>query len=286
MYNVADYGGALELINTVVYVSNRTKLFFGYNHAQTLGGAINMYYSVINVQSEDICPIQFIGINTTQPIFNLSGLESLKVDIAFENNTAGDYNSSQSINANVFYVCSWYPDTIVQINLGINSPIVNDTRPSVYRKLFKFGTDKNASDHLLVSAYLPCICNDNDTYNFTECSQAQNRKLNRRVVPGHSFNISLITLDVVGSVGYSTRLDAEVYSKNITDETFMFASGQAGRLFSVVNKSCTPVEFAIYGKKLEIPRNGILRLSIAKKILIMNLPLMSSANVLLDLRRN
>ena len=32
-YIVADYGGALALINTVVYVSNRTKLFFGYNHA-------------------------------------------------------------------------------------------------------------------------------------------------------------------------------------------------------------------------------------------------------------
>ncbi|XP_065914261.1 uncharacterized protein [Dysidea avara] len=272
--NEAEYGGALVLINTVAYVNTGSKLFFGHNYALTKGGAIDVYFSSINVQSEDICPIQFIG-NTTEPIFNLSDLnhESFNVSITFENNTADDSYSPQSIYANVFYVCSWYPNTTVQINFGIYSPIVNDTRPSVYRQLFKFGPNETASDQLLIAAYLPCICSDNGThngtndYNFTECSQAQNRKLNKSIVPGKSFNISLITLDIVGSVGYSSRLDAEVYSENITDEMFLLDSGQDSRSFSLTNKKCTPIEFVIYGKynKLyEVPRKGILRLSVAK----------------------
>jgi len=88
-----------------------------------IGEAIDIFFSDTNVQSEDIFPIQFVEPNTTRPTFCYSDLDTLDVNITFDDNTLVVYNSLQSIYAAVFYLCSWYPYTLVQINFDMNSPI-------------------------------------------------------------------------------------------------------------------------------------------------------------------
>ena len=87
-------------------------------------------------------------------------------------------------------------------------------------------------------------------------------KLENTVVVGRSFTLNIITLDPVGSVGFTSTLYSEVFSKGFTDESFQLAGNQTRRSFNNVNKKCTPVEFTIYGKQSIIPKYGILRLTI------------------------
>jgi len=47
------------------------------------------------------------------------------------------------------------------------------------------------------------------------------------------------------------------------ESTFLLASGQESRPFSVVNRSCTPIEFVAYETSMDNPSNGMISLSIA-----------------------
>ena len=136
--NSARYGGALQLLNTVAFIGENSELHFHQNCAVVSGGAIDILFTNTNIQSQDICPIQFVGINSfSKPITYLNETDRLNVNITFKNNTAGASDSLQSIYANVFYVCTWYPKSIIQINeLGTDSPVINGKRVSVYNKLF------------------------------------------------------------------------------------------------------------------------------------------------------
>jgi len=103
-HNEANYGGGIRLLDTVVYVHTGSVLWFENNFAATTGGAIDIHFSNTNVQTEDICPIQFTGNSST--IFDLEDLHKLNVSIGFSDNHAVTRTSLQSIDANVFYVCS------------------------------------------------------------------------------------------------------------------------------------------------------------------------------------
>jgi len=85
------------------------------------------------------------------------------------NTAAGTLHSLQSICTDVFYICSWYPDTLTQCNISIklNTPPINGTRDTVYRELFNFIPEEMINDHLLVTVDLSCPCNSNGT--MTQC---------------------------------------------------------------------------------------------------------------------
>ena len=268
--NVARYGGGLHLINTVAFIQEDSELFFHKNHATVNGGAIHIFFSNTNIQSQDICPIQFIG--SSAPIFSIEEIDKINLNITFENNTAGSLSTIsrlESIFANVFYVCTWYPNTLTQINLGISSPITNGSRQSVYRKIFHFVPANTVNEHLSVLAYLPCPCDDNNTFNAEYCLTAglnNTLELRTPVIIGRSFTISLVTLDVVGSIGYSSYLRGEVSSSNTTDNILQLPSEQLSRSFSTVNRACTPIDFIIYASQAKNPKtgHGILQLSISQ----------------------
>jgi len=203
--NKASSGGALHILNTVVFIHTGAELLFADNHAEISGGAINVEFTNTNVQTQDICPLQFIG--TIEPIFLLNELENLNVNISFLNNTVGNYDLLESIYSNVFYLCYWYTGTLVQIIRGLRRPIKNDARPSVYRRVLTFIPPSSADRHTSILADLPCLCDENGLFNLTACAtEPQILKLNKPVVPGRPFNVSLVTLDIVGSVGYSMTL--------------------------------------------------------------------------------
>jgi len=209
MHNVGHHGGAFDVINTVVYFYQGAQVYFGHNHAVVHGGAFDIFLSTINLQTLVTCPIQFIGPNTTNPIFTLDGIGELDINITFENNTAGSAGKLQSIYANVFYSCYYYAHTLTQFKFGLETHVVNGTRLSVYRNVFNFVPEGSASEHLFVLAYLPCPCYDNGTYDSGNCltSEANNTlKLESPVIAGRSFTISLVTLDVVGSIGFTRTL--------------------------------------------------------------------------------
>ena len=121
-HNMAIYGGAFRLLDTVLYIYTGSELLFQHNVAVRTGGAIDVYFSNTNVQLEDICPIQFIGSgNNSQTMFSLEQIDQLVVNISFFNNSAVTPSSLQSIFTDVFYVCSWYPDTLTQIVYRLTS---------------------------------------------------------------------------------------------------------------------------------------------------------------------
>ena len=264
-YNVGHHGGAFDVINTIVYFYQGAQVYFGHNHAVVHGGALDIFLSTINLQTLVTCPIQFLGQNTTDPIFTLNRIGDLNLNITFESNTAGSSGILQSIYANVFYVCYYYPHTITQFNFGLETPVVNGTRPSVYHNVFNFVPEDSASEHLFVSAYLPCPCYDNGTYDSENClaAEANNTlKLDSPVIAGRSFTISLVTLDVVGSIGFTRTLYSDVYYNEISDGHLALDSDQNTRAFSIVNRQCTPVDFTIYGLQTTLPTHGNLRLSV------------------------
>ena len=260
-HNEAKYGGALRLLDTVVYVNIGSVLWFEHNFATTAGGAIDILFSNTNVQTEDICPIQFIGDSSA--IFSLDDIRHLNVSIGFANNYAVTQTSLQSIFANVFYVCSWYPDTLTQINLGIHTPVAEDTRVSVYRNMFDFYPVGSVDDHLFILAYIPCLCDENFDYNISACLKNEQLYLDKPIVPGRSFNISIVSLDVVGSMGHSRTLYGRVYHTSVVDGQLILGDGQDVRPFSVVNKTCTNADFVVYGRYPKIPNSGILEISLS-----------------------
>ncbi|XP_065893656.1 uncharacterized protein [Dysidea avara] len=262
LYNVGNHGGAFDVINTIVYFYQGAHVYFGHNYAMVHGGALDIISFTINLVT---CPIQFLGPNTTDPILTLDRIGDLNLNITFENNTAGSSGILQSIYANVFYVCFYYPYTITQLNFGLETPVVNGTRSSVYRNVFKFVPEGSASEHLFVSAYLPCPCYDNGTYESGKClaAEANNTlKLDSPVIAGRSFTISLVTLDVVGSIGFTQTLYSDVYYNETSGGHLALDSDQNERPFSIVNRQCTPVDFTIYGLQTTLPKYGNLRLSV------------------------
>ena len=263
--NMARYGGGLRLRSTVAFIYQNSDLYFGNNHATRNGGAIDVSSSNTNVQSQDICPIQFIG--SIQPIFSLDKIDQININVTFKNNTVVSSKSLESIFSRVFYVCTWYPNTLTQINLGLSAPIINSRRRSVYREIFNFIPASTADQHLSILAYLPCPCYDNKTFDAEHCligAIDKTLKLGTTVIVGRSFTISLVALDVVGSIGYSSMLNSRVSSLNTTDNVLTLPREQLSRSFSVVNRTCTMVDFTIYALQSTIPQTGILQLSVSQ----------------------
>jgi len=171
--NTARFGGALHLSDSFIFVHTGSYLLFQNNFATSSGGAIYGDYTNTNEQSEDYCPIQFVGpISNNEKIFSLRDINQLNVTISFENNFAVSHTSLQSISSNVFYVCSWYPDTISQIKLGREAPVINGTRASVYHEVLTFIPEDSINDQLLILADLPCLCDIDSSYNIGNCLTA------------------------------------------------------------------------------------------------------------------
>ena len=254
-------GAGFDLINTVAYIHQGSNLYFADNHATRHGGAINVFYTTTNLQTLINCPIQFTGASNTDLIFSLDKINQLNVSITFKNNTAGPLNSFQSIYANIYYVCFWYPETLTQIDLQLDSPPINGSRDSVYDKVFSIVSKAKANEYVYTSAYLPCVCDENNQYDPQTCmTEDINKTLNLEepVVLGRSFTLNLITLDAVGSVGFSKTLYSKVFSRN----SFQLAENQKKRPFNAVNKQCTTIDFTIYANQMKSPKNGILSLTV------------------------
>ncbi|XP_065913753.1 uncharacterized protein [Dysidea avara] len=263
-HNSGYYGGAFDLINAIMYIDKGSTLLFTHNYATFHGGAIDVLFPATNVRSQDICPIQFIGPSSTDPIFSLDKLDLLDVNITFENNTVGTSRSLQSIYANVFYLCSWYPDTLTQYDFDLDVPPVNGTRDTVYPKVFNFVPNNAAHDHLFIYAGLPCPCDSDGIHDPVYCMSAgfnDTLVLNVSIIFGRSFRFSLIGLDTIGSVGVTKNLYSDIYISNKTDGTLSLAEGQNRRAFFTPNKTCTSVEFTVYGMRSQPPQAGILSLS-------------------------
>ena len=245
--NTARYGGGLRLLNTVVYIHQNSKLQFHNNHAIINGGAIDAFFYNTYKQSQDICPIQFIG--SSDQIFLLEDIsQTINITVIFQNNTIvsrelGASAKLESIYANVFYLCTWYSYTLTQVYLAENIP-ENGTRPSVYHEIFTFIPDNKAA-HLSISAYIPCPCDENYCYDAQSCLNNA-LKFNTTVIIGRPFTIRLITLDVVGSIGHSLRLYSDVFSLNTTDNILRLHDEQIDRPFSLSNGNCTAIDFTVY----------------------------------------
>ena len=264
IHNRGYYGGAFDLINTVMYIYEGAKLLFAHNYATSHGGAIDVLFPVTSVRSQDICPIQFIGPKGTKPIFSLEKLYLLNVNITFENNTVGTSNTLESIYANVFYLCSWYPDTLTQYDFDLDTPPVRGTRDTVYRRVFNFVPNNTETDHLSIFAGLPCPCTNNNAHDPVYCMNAgfyNTLALNVSIIFGRSFRIGLVGLDTVGSVGVTKTLYSDIYTSNKTDKTLTLATGQNRQEFSNPNKTCNAVQFTVYGLQSQPPKVGILSLS-------------------------
>ena len=249
MNNSAVHGGAMRLIDTVLYVSTNTTGHFMNNFAILNGGAIKIEFAMTNIQSQDNCPIQFVGLSPLQTIVdsNFTDIKSsMNIDVLFRNNFARD-KTLESIFANVFYICSWYPDTSVLTRLGPNSE-VNERgfRDAVYREAFNY-KDAPIHSHLNISAIVPCVCNDTNDFrqHVTACLENQPINLPDSVIPGRPFVIKLTSLDTVGSVGYSSEIVSNAY--NLTSgRTFALNESQASREFLVGDQLCIEVDFTIY----------------------------------------
>ncbi|XP_065914879.1 uncharacterized protein [Dysidea avara] len=268
--NTARFGGAICLHSSVLYIKAGSHIYFSENKAVERGGAIYINMAGIDVKSQRVCPIQFITNQSQQhsmepkPIFQVSDLPNLTqyFSITFNNNTVN--GELQSISSNLFYVCSWFTETLVLFPFDLQEPFVNNTRPSVYHSLFNFLPDTNPHDHIYVLAYVPCLCDEDGKYNVTQCLIDREVKHKNPVIPGHSFNLSIITLDEVGSVAFSTRLYAEVYHTSVADKELSLDNGQSRREFSTTSHSCTKVEFTISVSDIlssSKPTEGILALS-------------------------
>ncbi|XP_065913461.1 uncharacterized protein [Dysidea avara] len=267
IHNSGHYGGAFYLTDTVMYIYKYSQLLFAHNYATRYGGAIAVHFYATNTQSQDVCPIQFIGPSDIAPIFSLDDLYLLNVNITFDNNTVGNSSSLQSIYANVFYVCYWYLDTLTQYNFDLNVPPVDGTRDTVYRRVFNFIPNGSIDDHLNIVASLPCPCDSSGDYNATYCMTAgynKTLKLSTPIIIGRPFQLSLVGLDEVGSVGATTTLYGDVYTTNATDGTLTLANGQNIQTFLTTNKTCSPIDFTVHGMQSTQPTNGKLKLSFSR----------------------
>ena len=270
--NTAIYGGAIRLIDTVLYISTNTTAHFVNNFAIVNGGAIKVEFAVTNIQSQDICPIQFVGLPPQQTIVdsNYTGIKTtMDIDVLFKGNHARNRsNDLESIYANVFYICSWYPDTSVLTQLGPNSEVgESGLRDAVYHEAFNYGNDP-ILDHLNISAIVPCVCDDanNFSQNAVKCLENKPIDLLDKVIPGRPFVISVTSLDTVGSVGYSSQLVSSAY--NVTSgQKFALNEIQTTRELSVGDQRCVKMDFTIYvhtkDESLLNATKGNLTLSVA-----------------------
>ena len=257
--NTAKYGGALRLLDTVLYINTNTVALLKNNYAVMNGGAIKLEFAVTNIQSQDICPIQFVGLPpksiTDKNFRNVRKI--MNISILFQENYVGNA-FLESIFANVFYVCSWYPDTSVQTrSIGPNSEIENGYRDAVYRRAFNYlkarvnnteSLNDSISDHLNILAIVPCICDENNNYSHyvAKCLKNEPIDLSHKVIPGRPFVISVTSLDTVGSVGYSTTIESIAYRDISTGEKFILNEDQIIRDFSVGNNRCIELNFTIH----------------------------------------
>ena len=264
--NTSQYGGVLHLLDTVFFVYLDSKLIFSKNRATGNGGAISIFFFNTDMQTQDICPIQFLGYDNATSILTFKGINDIfKVPlITFNNNvnTAGGPNSINAIYANVYYVCTWYSYTLTQIYLGKKAEIINGKRKAVYNETF---IPPN-TQHLSILGYLPCPCDENNNFNTSiadHCLRADlinnTMDLKTSVIIGRSFTISLVILDVVGSVGYSDYLYSQVLTTSL-----MLRREQLKRPFSTVNGTCTPIDFTIYSSEANPPNLGVLQLSLPR----------------------
>ena len=161
----------MRIIDSVVYIHQGSNLNFTNNYAyDNYGGAIDLFFNEVNIQQQlYTCPIQFIG--STAEVSSLNDIDKLNVSISFKNNTVaiGNSYSLQSIYSNVFYLCSWYPDTLIKFSFNLNTPPENGTRPSVYLKIFTFYPSNTINDHICTPPYILCPCDDNNFYDAQNC---------------------------------------------------------------------------------------------------------------------
>ena len=270
--NTAIYGGGLQLLNTVAFIHQNSNIFFLNNYALIYGGAIDIYFYNTHDAQDISCPIQFIGYSNQIPVSSLDDIYKLKINVTFENNNVGRElgatSKLQSIYANVFYICTWYSNTLTQIYLAESTP-ENGTRQSVYNTMFSFnppfGNASNRTNmHLSILAYLPCPCDDSSSYDAQSCL-SNTLKFETTVIIGRSFTISLITLDAVGSIGYSSNLYSEVFSLNTTIDLTL-NNEQISRPFSIANGNCTAVNFTVFASNFSELQDvtGVLRLSLSR----------------------
>ncbi|XP_065915609.1 uncharacterized protein [Dysidea avara] len=261
--NTAQFGGAISLHSSVLYIKAGSHIYFSNNEAVEKGGAIYINMVEIDVKSQRVCPIQFITDegqqHPVQPIFQVSDLSYLAqhFNITFNNNTVN--GELQSISSNLFYDCNWFPNTLTLFPFDLQQSFVNNTRPSVYHSLFNFLPDTNPRNHIYVLAYVPCLCDEDGNYNVTQCLIDREVKHQNPVIPGRSFNLSIITLDEIGLAAFSTLLYAEVYHTSEADKEMSLDDGQSRR---VPKDNCTEMEFSIsYTLSSSKPGEGILALS-------------------------
>jgi len=258
-YNSAFLGGAIYLQNTVLYIEAGSTILISQNYAVKGGGGIYMRFPNTGFQAKDTCPIQFIGTNSL--ITDYDDLSTLNLTIIFEENYIGDNSSVESINANVFYLCTWYPGTSVGITMNLLVPVENNTRRSVYHEIFSFKS-QNVNNHVYIFALVSCPCNrdGNFSLNIPTCITGGTVSWSEPVVPGWTFSIDLTALTVVGDVGYSRSLSSSVSGEN---RSLVLKDDQLQRPFFVNRTTCTPVEFTVYLKANKSkPSYGLLTLEI------------------------
>ena len=278
--NSARFGGALRLLDTVLYINTNTVADFKSNYAVINGGAIKIEFAVTNIQSQDNCPIQFVGLPpksiTDKNFRNIRKI--MNISVSFQENYVGN-TFLESIFANVFYVCSWYPDTSVQTrSIGPNSEIENGYRDAVYRRAFNYSKvqmnntenlNDSISDHLNILAIVPCVCDENKNYSHyvAKCLKNEPIDLSHKVIPGRPFVISVTSLDTVGSIGYSTAIESIAYRNISTGEKFILNEDQILRDFSVGNDCCVKLNFTVFfhtnSTSLLSTTTGNLTLSVA-----------------------
>ena len=290
--NKARFGGAIRLIDTVMYVNINSSIYFKGNNVTENGGAIEAEVPLTNIQSQDYCPFQFVGLPLDSPITDddiIAGNFKSKtnINVTFEENYAGvviddNFNEqtnialltnerNESIYSNVFYVCSWFPGTSVQTTIGPDTTKKNEdgTRLAVYLETFNYKSPSSAREHLNILAILPCICNENNSYtdHVSDCLNGQVIDMSQqlKVIPGRKFLLRVISIDTVGSVGYSTELISRAYTRrNNTDEVLGLEDSQLLRAFSV--SECVEMDYTVYSRSKEtmtINEKGILSLSVA-----------------------
>ena len=115
---------------------------------------------------------------------------------------------------------------------------------------------------------MPCLCDSDDIFNAGDCLTNRSFVLDRAIVPGRPFNLSIIALDVVGSVGFSDKLFANVYHTDISDGQLLLAADQNVRPFSVRNKTCTTVDFTIFLTHNGSLEHGTIELSLLQIITV------------------
>ena len=258
-HNSAFLGGAINLQNTVLYIEAGSTILVSHNYAIKGGGGIYMRFFDTGFQAKDACPIQFYGVNNS--ITDYDELSTLNLTITFEENYVGDNSSIESINANVFYLCTWYPGTSVGIPMDLLVPVEKNTRRSVYHEVFSFKS-QTMSDHVYIFALVSCPCDKDGNYSIhvPTCLTGGTVNWSEPVVPGWTFNINLTALTVVGDIGYAQSLFSSIIGEN---GSLVLEDDQFQTPFFVYRTTCTPVEFTVYVKANKSkPDNGLLILEI------------------------